>query len=62
MALGFLEIWLKLAQLSNNQVRYQRQQVGECTSTGKRQYYSVKLAMQVYDIFYVGTVSYTAGG
>ncbi|MCF7547065.1 hypothetical protein L3X09_14110 [Enterococcus faecium] len=35
---------------------------GECTSTGKKQYYSGKLAMQVYDIFYVGTVSYTAGG
>ncbi|WP_260617537.1 hypothetical protein [Enterococcus faecium] len=43
-------------------MRNQRQQVGECTSTGKKQYYSGKLAMQVYDIFYVGTVSYTAGG
>ena len=46
---------LKLAQLSNKQVR-------ECTSTGKRQYYSVRLAMQVYDMFDVGSVSYTAGG
>ena len=32
------------------------------TFTGKRQYYSVKLAMQVYNTFGVGSVSCTAGG
>lgn len=32
------------------------------TFTGKRQYYSVKLSMQVYNTFGVGTVSCSAGG
>lgn len=32
------------------------------TFTGKRQYYSVKLAMQVYNTFGVGSVSCTAEG
>ena len=32
------------------------------TYTGKRNYYSVRLAMQVYNTFGVGSVSSTAGG